>query len=339
MREWELSYRLGVRKDFKTVIWSEIYANARPAGYFRSRNENPRESGELSRKGQKNFSLPESSKFLEIIQKRKERRDIYIEFMMKMIEKQKRYRKIELDDEYVPGLKNEGQGQTRTYFQDTKTSKLLYLEKHRFVPGHEGGTYQKENVLLVTFAEHTMAHYLRYLQYGKVEDLRAYKIMLSDSNEQIRREKARLAGSFGGKKQQELLKQQNLGWYNSAGQKTRGLKGIKTARERRVGAFDPQNLIEANKMWQEKYEKDLGFREKMRKNLFLGNLQKFGIVVCYSKNDPPEMKSVRYNAPYESVSLTKGVEYTEARVHMSEDFFWYHFKFAERPGRSYTCHL
>ena len=43
----------------------------------------------------------------------------------------------------------------------------------------------------------------------------------------------------------------------------------------------------------------------------------------------------RFTAPYTSVSAKKGYECTEERVHMSEDFFWHHLYFAEKPSTLY----
>jgi hypothetical protein len=244
-REWELSYRLGLQRDFNICLGCEISFNACPESGFSLEMKNSRESGELSRKGCKNFFLPESETFQKIIENRqqKQKQDIYLQFIEKMIEKQKNYEEFEV---------HTNKNSKKRFFRNRKTKKILFLEKHRILPGHEGGIYRKNNVLLLTFAEHTMAHYLRYLQYGKIEDQRAYKLMLSNSTDEIRREKASFAGQIGGQKQQESLRKQNLGWYNADEQRKRGLKGAKTARERRVGAFDPRNLMKANKAWQEK---------------------------------------------------------------------------------------
>ena len=90
----------------------------------------------------------------------------------------------------------EVRGQLKKSHKNTKTNKVVYLEKHSVLPGHEGGNYDDNNILLLTFAEHTMAHYLRYLQYGKVEDLKAYRIMMNSFDEDARRQAASLAGLF-----------------------------------------------------------------------------------------------------------------------------------------------
>jgi hypothetical protein len=323
-REWELSYRLGLLRH---RICFAMASNASPEDSLELELPNPRESGELSRKGSKNFSLPESETFIKIIEKRQRQSDIYMTFIEKMIEKQTRYQEISV----------ESVNQFKKFFQDTKTNKILYLEKHRIIPGHERGKYEKKNVILLTFAEHTMAHYLRYLQYGRTEDLRAYRIMVSNSDEEIRLETASFAGKIGGRRQQELLREQNLGWYNSDQQRERGLKGAAEARERGVGAYDPQNLADANKAWKERYKSDPVFRSEIQQNLFVGTMQRIGIVVSYYDKDKTKVISVRYSTPYTSVSQ-KGFEYTENRVHMSEDLFWYHLKFAEKPSQSYDCY-
>lgn len=327
MREWELSYRLGLQRNLNNIICCATSSNASPEESLDHQIPNSRESGELSRKSSQNFSLPESETLKNIIEKRKKNSNVYLNFINKMIEKQNRYQEITV----------ETANRLKKCFQDKKTNTIIYLEKHRITPGYEGGTYETNNVILLTFPEHAMAHYLRYLQYGKVEDLRAYRMMLSDSNEEIRRERATLAGQIGGPRQQASLREQNLGWYNSDQQRERGLRGAATARERGVGAFDPQNLVDANEAWRERYNSDAAFRTKNQKNLFLGTLQRFGIAVSYYDKKNRKIREVRYDAPYTAISAKKGVEYTEKRIHMSEDFFWYHEKFADRPGQSYSC--
>jgi len=91
-REWELSYRLGLQRDFNICLGCEISFNACPESGFSLEMKNSRESGELSRKGCKNFFLPESETFQKIIENRqqKQKQDIYLQFIEKMIEKQKK---------------------------------------------------------------------------------------------------------------------------------------------------------------------------------------------------------------------------------------------------------
>ena len=363
MREWELSYRLGrwkqkpVNSGFDSnacpgvlnpdplvllLLLRELLLRAAKAqAKSKSKHEqnmlmadqqgqNPRESGELSRRHQKKVSLPHSQTFQNILKKRQKNNiDVYLRFMEKMCEKQKRYKPIEIQVD----------GQVKKRYQDEKTQKILYLENHRILPGYENGDYTESNVVLLTFAEHVMAHHLRYLQYGNIKDLQASNLMLSDSDEEIRRKKASFAGQIGGKRQQESLRAEKRGWFNSKAQQQRGRKGAKTARQRGVGAFDPQNLEKANEAWKKRYDSDTDFRKKNQLNLSIGTVQRFGIQVTYFYENNEPTKSVRYTAPYISFSTTTGIQYTEERLHMSEDFFWYHVHFAEKPSKQYECRV
>lgn len=76
------------------------------------------------------------------------------------------------------------------------------FELHHKKPIWEGGTDDLENLVAVTFEEHKMIHYERYLQNNDIRDLLASKIGLS--NDQIRIESAKLGGKKGGLKQFEL---------------------------------------------------------------------------------------------------------------------------------------
>lgn len=58
------------------------------------------------------------------------------------------------------------------------------LEKHRIIPGHENGSYKDpSNVLLVTFKEHTLAHFYRYLSFKQKGDLIAYRFMCNQTEQ------------------------------------------------------------------------------------------------------------------------------------------------------------
>lgn len=51
------------------------------------------------------------------------------------------------------------------------------LYKHRIVPGHMGGTYDPDNVVLLTIKQHAVAHKLLFKQHGKYEDWLAWKAL------------------------------------------------------------------------------------------------------------------------------------------------------------------
>jgi len=192
----------------------------------------------------------------------------------------------------------------------------------------------KHNVVLCTFNQHVIAHYLRYLQYGNHKDKLAYMFMNTHGNEKHRKMRASLAGSIGGTNQQIKLREKKLGWFNSKIQQKLGRKGAASARIRNVGAFDLRNKIKADIAWKKKYKNDKSFREKMKKNLVKGLKTQKQKKINIGNPLQQRIKSVnfrgilvnnkRLNTPYRSFSLQTGkFEYTDARVHMSEDFFWY----------------
>jgi hypothetical protein len=326
-REWELSYRLGMQK------FKQFYCFAFDA----SPEENQQillDLGELPRNRQsKNFKLPNSTTFNLIIKARqKNNRDVYLEFMKKISEKQKNYEKRFLITK---------QNKKKVCYVLKKTQKFVYLEKHRVVPGHENGKYTTENTLLLTFQEHVMAHYLRFLQYKKQEDFMSLSLMLSTSTEEARRIRASIAGSIGGKKQQELLREQNRGWYNSEVQSQLGKKGAENARKLGVGAFDQTNKSQADAAWKQKYQTDKTFQNKMKMNLQKGLETQREEGKNIHNPLSQRIRSVNYRGiligtkrlatPYQSYSLETGkFEYTESRVHMSEDFYWYYLLYGKK---------
>jgi len=278
------------------------------------------------------FILPNSNTFLTIIEERKSNgQDVYLQFINKLYQKKNLYQSASQID---PSLLNIEEI-TDSLFINTKTNKFIYLEKHRILPGHQGGTYDNTNVVLVTFSEHVMAHYLRTLQYGNQMDKSTLNLMLSNNNEERRREIAKLAGQIGGKNAQELFKQQKKGWYNSETQRKLGIKGAASARLKGVGAFDLANLLKAVQEWQKKYQNDSKFRNKMLENLKKGLKTQKELKINIYDSLSQRIRSVNYNgvlidgkrlaSPYTSISISrKGlieIEYTEVRTYLSEDFF------------------
>lgn len=53
------------------------------------------------------------------------------------------------------------------------------LHKHRILPGHMGGTYAADNVVLLSVPDHAEAHRLLWEQYGRWQDKCAW-LMLSN---------------------------------------------------------------------------------------------------------------------------------------------------------------
>jgi hypothetical protein len=332
-REWELSYRLGMRRGDNAGLLTSNACPEEQNEFSLQKDvsrEIPHELGELQGKRRhkiKGFALPVSIYFLTIIEKRKQNgKDIYLEYMEKMKEKK---------PDYVP-IKDTVPNATNSDFFDTKKGVIVYLEKHRILPGHQTGKYNEENVVLLTFPQHVMAHYIRYLQYGDLGDHLAVNQMLRQNNAQFRRDMASYAGKLGGKKQQQNLRDQNRGWFNSEVQRELGRKGALAAKKKGVGAFDPQNLLDALSAWQIKFQQDPKFRQKMLNNFQQGlkTQSKLRINIY----DPVSQRHRVINgkgisidgkivlSPYLIVYSDETFEYSEHRIHLSEDFYWNHIK-------------
>lgn len=105
-------------------------------------------------------------------------------------------------------------------------------------------------------------------------------------------------------------------------------------RGRGTGAFDSQNLVDANVAWKQTYDANPEFRQKMTNNLNVATTIRIGIGIEYVTKANKILGIKRFTTPYTSVSK-KGNQYTEERVHMSEDLFWHHLKFADKPSTRY----
>ena len=55
----------------------------------------------------------------------------------------------------------------------------VYTEVHHILPRHCGGTNDKDNLIVLTYRQHILAHLLLYRKYRCIEDLTAYKLMRS----------------------------------------------------------------------------------------------------------------------------------------------------------------
>jgi len=128
-----------------------------------------------------------------------------------------------------------------------KIDPTTYCEMHHVVPKFQGGSNDSSNLVLLTFEDHAVAHYIRWVTYGNPADEIAWNVM-SGQCEDIRRERAKLGGKIGGKIAQEQHKKNNVGWFNSEGQKERGIKGAAVNRAQGTGAWDPKNLIKAREV-------------------------------------------------------------------------------------------
>lgn len=130
--------------------------------------------------------------------------DIYIQFIEYLISKQGKY-----TDEEI-------------------------LFRHRILPAHQGGTYQdKDNILYISYKDHVLAHYYRYLAYSQVGDLKAYLLMSSRPEE--------IMTQLGQRRARQMKDRKEL-FFNPEWQKKYGFKG---AGKRNVdeGTLEKVNLF------------------------------------------------------------------------------------------------
>lgn len=59
--------------------------------------------------------------------------------------------------------------------KDRKKVRGDFLHKHRIIPGYQGGTYHKKNVVYLTVKEHRIIHYIMWRLHNHIYDLLAYK--------------------------------------------------------------------------------------------------------------------------------------------------------------------
>lgn len=126
------------------------------------------------------------------------------------------------------------------------------LQKHRIVPGHMGGTYEANNVALLTVAEHAEAHRQLYEQYGHWQDRLAW---LGLSGQIGKEEIIKIKKSEGGKKlkgkpKSDEHRQKMLGNTNG-----RGCKG-KPKSEEQKEKLRQASLANPTKHWLGKPKSD-----------------------------------------------------------------------------------
>jgi len=171
-------------------------------------------------------------------------------------------------DIYSRFLKEAARRAEESIYENSST----YVEVHHIVPRHAGGLDNKENLTVLLFNDHVIAHYVRWVQYNESGDKIAYSIM-SAENVETRKIKASIAGSIGGPKAQKLFKDKNKGWYNTETQRILGIKGAEINRQNQTGGFDPLNIVKANEALNQKITNPLEkakFEKTQKENLKKG---------------------------------------------------------------------
>lgn len=57
----------------------------------------------------------------------------------------------------------------------------IFWHRHHIIPKHAGGTDDESNILKLTISEHSLAHFLRYLEFGETPDLTSSKMLSGQS--------------------------------------------------------------------------------------------------------------------------------------------------------------
>jgi hypothetical protein len=108
--------------------------------------------------------------------------------------------------------------------QQVNRSKSAKLQVHRILPGHVGGTCDDPNNLVrVSYKEHTLAHLYRFLQYGQKGDKAAY-LFMSNQSEEGKLVVASLAGKIGATQRISLEREAVTRFFDPAWQKKYGYK-------------------------------------------------------------------------------------------------------------------
>ena len=55
----------------------------------------------------------------------------------------------------------------------------VYTEKHHILPKHVGGTNEQDNIIVLTYRQHILAHLLLYRKYRRIEDITDDRIMVA----------------------------------------------------------------------------------------------------------------------------------------------------------------
>ncbi len=78
----------------------------------------------------------------------------------------------------------------------------VYTEVHHIIPKHCGGGNEEENLVRLTYRQHTFAHRLLWKAYKKSQDLMCWK-MMSAIEEDKKFALCQMAGQLGGAKNRD----------------------------------------------------------------------------------------------------------------------------------------
>ncbi len=117
----------------------------------------------------------------------------------------------------------------------------MTLYKHRILPGHQGGTYDPSNVVLLTMEEHAEAHKELWEKYGNKKDYIAYKALSGQMSKEEARIEAVKAALTGKKQTPEQVRKRVEARMKTCPHPTLGKKLAPASDERK------RKISEANK--------------------------------------------------------------------------------------------
>ena len=134
------------------------------------------------------------------------------------------------------------------YIQQRQKDSDEKLYKHRILPGHEGGKYILQNTLLVTYQEHCLMHFYRFLSYQNPKDELAYRLMINqDADAHLL--KSSLGGKIGGQRNVQSGHLQKLNEQLTKQQRSQaGKRGGKAVTKQqfatKTGMFEPKASVQ-----------------------------------------------------------------------------------------------
>ena len=175
-----------------------------------------------------------------------------------------------------------------TYLQTIKLSENEYYEKHRIIPGHEGGIYEECNIVNCSFDNHKLAHYYRWLAESSEKDKYSWRKMCGWKDVDARREMASYAGKLGGRKTNQIHKERGTNFYSSEFGRNASFKRSKEDKQNWMNELNQQLTFEqrsnAGKIGSQKtleYQKETntGFFNSKATLQKLANLKRWGIKI------------------------------------------------------------
>lgn len=175
-----------------------------------------------------------------------------------------------------------------SYLQTIEPSDGEYYEKHRIIPGHEGGLYEDENVVKCTFENHKLAHCYRWLAKSSEKDRYSWRMMCGWEDVDARREMASYAGKLGGRKTNQIHKERGSNFYSSEFGRNASLKRSKEDKQKWMNELNQTianeqrsnaGKIGAQKTLELQRETNTGFFDPKATLQKLANLKRWGIKI------------------------------------------------------------